>query len=488
VPDDPFTLRPYQHEGVGALRAAFAAGRKAPLYVLPTGGGKTRIFSYIVHGAASKNNTVVILAHRAEICDQISVALFSLGVAHGRISPRHNVTNDPVQVGMVQTVDRRLHKLPPPSLLVLDEAHHAVAGTWKKIRAAWSDAKVLGVTATPERLDGRGLGDVFDALVQGPPMYELIQGGFLSPFTYLAPKVSPILTGVHTVGGDYDASELEVIMNQRTITGDVIDHYREHLDGRPAIAFCATVKHAQDVAAQFSEAGYHAASIDGSMDKTERQTRLTGIGNGRLNVLTSCALISEGVDVPAVAAAILLRPTQSLAVYLQQIGRCLRPKPDGGRAVILDHVGNVVRHGLPDEGRAWSLTGKKRKPTETSLRTCELCYQVFPSATAKKACEEQGCGNPPEGADEPWHHEDCPILNGPPGASVDAPEEVDGTLVEIADPWLWLRPSGIDPARAVRAEFRALVALADSAEKLRMVARVLGYHPNCVRHVLASRR
>ena len=185
----PPALRDYQVKAVAAIRAAFTQYRRV-LFVLPTGGGKTVIFAYITSHAAAKGNRVIVLAHRQEIADQISVALTAMGVPHGRIQPGYAMTDDLVQVGMVQTVARRLEAIPAPALLVIDEAHHAVAGTWAKIAAAWPNAKVLGVTATPERLDGVGLRDAFDQMVVGPDVRELIDAGYLAPFRYLAPSTA----------------------------------------------------------------------------------------------------------------------------------------------------------------------------------------------------------------------------------------------------------------------------------------------------------
>jgi superfamily II DNA or RNA helicase len=169
-------LRDYQAEGVAAIRQAFKRCRRV-LFVLPTGGGKTVCFAYITLHAAAKGNRVIVAAHRQEIVHQISAALFAMGVAHGRIHQGHTTTDDLVQVAMVQTLARRLDNALEPRLLVIDEAHHAVAGTWSKVSAAWPSAKVLGVTATPERLDGVGLRDAFDDIVVGPDVRELIDAG-----------------------------------------------------------------------------------------------------------------------------------------------------------------------------------------------------------------------------------------------------------------------------------------------------------------------
>ena len=227
----PVSLRDYQIECMTAIRQAFKRGRRV-LFVLPTGGGKTIIFAFITLHAAAKGNRVIVLAHRAEIADQINAALASMGVVHGRIQPGYVMTDDLVQVGMLQTVARRLEAIPAPALLVIDEAHHAVAGTWAKITAAWPNAKVLGVTATPERLDGVGLRDAFDTMVFGPDVRELIDAGYLASFRYLAPSTDIDLSRVRSIGGDYNSADLEQAVDQDGITGDVVEHYLKHLADR----------------------------------------------------------------------------------------------------------------------------------------------------------------------------------------------------------------------------------------------------------------
>ncbi len=356
--------------------------------VAPTGFGKTVVFSEITRRTLARGKRIVLLAHRIEIVEQISRALTSLGVPHSWVAPGRPMFEMPVMVAMVQSLARRLDRVREPDLLVIDEAHHATAGSYKIISDAWSKTYVLGVTATPARTDGRGLGECFGKMVLGPHMRELITRGYLSDYTYLAPPQRADLSGIATRAGDYAKDQMAAAMDQRAVTGDAVAHYAKHLNGRPAIAFCSSVAHAEHVAHQFSEAGWRAASVDGSMAPEERRRRLSAIGTGGLNVLTSCDIVSEGTDIPAVAGAILLRPTQSLIVYLQQVGRVLRVKPDQSKAVILDHVGNVLRHGMPDQPREWSLDGAARRNRATPVRQCPTCYMAF--APVPKC---PGCGH-----------------------------------------------------------------------------------------------
>ena len=462
------TLRPYQTQLVADMRAGLR-GAPAILVVLPTGGGKTVIASFVAESSAGRGRRSLFLVHRQRLVTQTSLTFDQFGIRHGLISRGHSMTDDPVQIGMVQTVARRLNRVIPPDLIFVDEAHHTTAGSWRKVIDAFPDAARVGLTATPERLDGKGLNDCYSAIVEGPPMRELIQGGFLAPYEYLAPPQVVDLSAVHTRAGDFATDELAVAMDKAVITGDAAAHYGRYLNGRPAIAFCCTVAHAEHVASAFRAQGWRAASVDGRMPEADREERLNGLANGTLNVLTSCELISEGVDVPAVAGAILLRPTKSLTMFLQQVGRALRPKPDGGRAVILDHVGNCHRHGLPDAPRGWSLEGRKKRAAGPGVRTCETCFAVV----AK--------GDPVECDADP-----CPLqYEGGAGGGQTDPVEVDGELEAVADPLAWADGYDIRAARG-RAWFE-LLELADTKEKLDMIARARGYKRGWVQHVLRER-
>jgi superfamily II DNA or RNA helicase len=446
------------------------------LAVLPTGGGKTVIFTIIADRAAAKGKRVYIVAHRQEIVDQISRALDFLGVRHGRIQPGHTMTTDLCQVAMVQTLARRIEKVPACDLLILDEAHHGVAGTWRTVTQAWPSARILGVTATPQRMDGRGLSDAFDQMIVGPSMRDLIDAGFLANYTYLAPPERADISKVPDRAGDFAINELASVMDKSVITGDAVSHYRTHLDGRPAIVFCVTVEHAQHVAAQFCDAGFRAASVDGKMEMAERRDVIASIGDGRLQVLTSCDLISEGVDVPTVAGAILLRPTKSLGMFLQQIGRALRPKPDGLRAIVLDHVGNVARHGLPDAPRAWSLTvAKKKQPGAPPIMQCKVCFRVFGVHPGWKA-EHDPCGS-----DDP----DCALADRETAGKT-APEQIAGDLVAVTPSPDWTE--GISITAAKGDEWKRLLRLADTAAKLHDIARARNYKPAWVHYILQQRQ
>jgi superfamily II DNA or RNA helicase len=246
---------------------------------------------------------------------------------------------------------------------------------------------VLGVTATPARLDGKGLGQVFDDLIRGPEVTKLIEDGYLCKPLYYAPKTVS-MDGVHKVAGDFNRAEVAERMDKPTITGDAVTHYRKYAEGQPCIVFCTGIKHAENVAAAFNASGYRFKVIDGTLSKEERAARVVALGSGQLQGLVSVDIVSEGFDLPCVAVAILLRPTASLSLHLQQIGRVLRPAPNKPRAIILDHVGNCRRHGLAEEVRDWSLDGirkrGKRGPQDdvADTRQCPECFAVHtPSPT-----------------------------------------------------------------------------------------------------------
>lgn len=389
------TLRPYQLEAVERIRAAYASGRRAPLFVLPTGGGKSLTFCFMAAEAAKRGRKVGIIVHRRELLDQASFALTSMGVDHGLISPAHPETDHKIQVASIQTLIRRLDRN-WFNFLIIDEAHHATAGSWGRMRRAFPMAQILGVTATPCRGDGAGLGDVFDDLVIGPTMRELINQGHLVEPEVFAPPTELDLTGVKRSMGDFEKDELSGRVDRPKVTGSAVEHYCRLARGLSAIAFCVSRAHAEHVANDFRAAGIASGSIDGTLSTDVRAARILDFAQGRIQVLTSVDLVSEGFDLPAIQAAILLRPTYSTGLFLQQIGRALRPSPGKSRAIILDHVGNCLRHGLPDEDREWSLSPARSKrsaagdeETPLAVRQCSHCYFAYrPQASCPKCGTE----------------------------------------------------------------------------------------------------
>lgn len=364
-------LRPYQEDLVSRVRKAWLKGRRAPCIVLPCGGGKSCIVAELARRTTANGKFVLFLVHRKELCEQIERTFRRWGVDMLRC-----------QIMMVQTASRRLSKLRKPALIITDENHHSLAKTYKKVYEAFPEAYRVGVTATPVRLDGTGLADVNDELVVGVSAQWLIENNCLSPYDYYAPSLVD-LTGIKIKKGDYDISSVENLMLRKAVFGDVIRYYKELAEGRQAVCYCTSVRHSMETALQFNLAGIEAAHIDGSTPKAERERIISEFRRGAIDILCNVDLISEGFDVPDCECAILLRPTQSLTLFIQQSMRCMRYRK-GKRAVIIDHVGNYARFGMPDADREWSLEGKKKQKRdiapeeEVNVRQCPECYAVFP--------------------------------------------------------------------------------------------------------------
>ena len=380
------TLRPYQTELEIAVYTAFELTADRVLVVLPTGGGKTVLFSSI---AADESGVVWVIAHRQELIRQASETLDRFGIDHGTVKSGYPFQPEKrVQVASMQTLVRRAAGMPTPRLIVLDEAHHCLCATITKILATAPRARVLGVTATPCRLNGAGLGEVFQQMLIGPTNKWLTEQGFLSPAMYYAPPPEADVTNLPIRGGDYAKEAAEKVMDTPVVTGDAVEHYREICDGVPMLVFCVSVEHAKHVATQYIEAGYRAAAVDGSLTDEERNDRIMGLASGKYQVITSCDLIGEGLDVPVVGAVQLLRPTASLGLHLQQIGRGLRPAAGKKHTVVLDHVGNVVKHRFASTIHPWSLTGtvKPKKEKAESVRTCGECFMVHETSKTCPFC------------------------------------------------------------------------------------------------------
>lgn len=470
--------RAYQDRGIADIRAAFGEGHRSVLYALPTGGGKTEIARRVIAGALEKGNSVVMAAHRNELVVQPSLRLASFGIPHRVIGAKKTVRRitdlhvrrfgrsfiddtSSVAVASVQSLARRLDRETAPDLVVFDEAHHAAAGTWRKIIDAWPDTRVLGLTATPCRVDGKGLGDVFGVLVQGPSYSELIEGGYLTDCVVYAPD-PPDLSEAGKAGGDWRTADLQGVMDRASITGDVVAHYKRIANGKTAVAFCVSVSHAEHLAEAFTDAGVPAAALSGKMTDDERERVVRDLAEGRIMVLTSCDVVSEGFDLAAISGldvqidvAILCRPTQSLALFLQQVGRAFRPGQGKKFAIVLDHAGNVFRHGWPTQDREWTLEAGAPSAQSTAtegpaftVRRCPECLRVHKT---RPACPD--CGHVYTSGDR-------------------MPELRDGTLKELQREE---RRREKEAKKARAAEWKDRRKTARSVEELADIARELGY-------------
>jgi DNA repair protein RadD len=386
------TLRPYQTDVAERVERALEAGER-PIIVAPTGSGKTVIFCELIRRAVAKHKTVLVLAHRREIIDQTSRKLSDHGVRHGIIqSGRDNDLRpmEPVQVAAIATlwvraVRSKTMPLPPADLIIVDESHHAVAHTYSKLLAAYPSAAVLGVTATPCRGDGRGLGGIFTSLVEAPQVAELIVDGFLVRSLCYAP-IEPDLRGVKTVAGDYVESQLDHRMNTDKLVGDIVTHWHKYGQNRRTIAFACSVGHSIHIRDEFEKAGVRAEHLDGTTSIADRESILARLASGETQVVSNCMVLTEGFDCCPIGCIILARPTKKMGLFRQMIGRGLRPAESKTDCVILDHSGAVYRHGLPEDHVEWTLDPDKKasapahtarqESRETKLVECSQCQTL----------------------------------------------------------------------------------------------------------------
>lgn len=372
--------RPFQAELIDRARTAIRGGARRLLIQLPTGGGKTAIAAVVMRGMREREALSYFTAHRRELLNQTSATFDKAELPHGFIARGQRYDRDALTqlVGLAYAVRRR-NELPKPKNAIIDEAHHAVAHDWTELLDFW-DCLQIGLSATPERLDGRGLGDRFDVMLRGPTVRWLIDNGFLSTFRYFAPGKKPDLTGVHTTGGDFNRGELADVMGDADLIGDVVRHYRELADGKQGIIFGVDRKHSASIARAFQAAGIAAEHVDGSMKDFQRDRYVNGFREGALKILCNVDLFGEGFDVPGIVYCGLCRPTKSLSLFLQQCGRALRVFDGKEEAIICDHAGNVFRHGMPDDDRPWNLGAKSKRSRGASdaiaVHQCPLCYQV----------------------------------------------------------------------------------------------------------------
>jgi DNA repair protein RadD len=369
--------------------------------VAPTGAGKTVIAGAIIAEAASKGCRVLFLAHRRELITQASRKLHAVSVDHGIVLAGHPTRPSvPVQVASISTLHARAIRgsameLPPADLVVVDEAHHVRARTYQRLLSAYPEAIVLGLTATPCRGDGRGLGNAFDVLVECPPVAELITAGFLVPTRVYAPSL-PDLKGVKVERGDYVEKQLAERMDQGKLVGDIVTHWLGLAERRRTVIFATGVNHSVHLRDEFRRAGVLAEHIDGTTPIAERDAILTSLAAGAVEVVVNAMVLTEGWDCPEASCLVLARPTKHMGLYRQMVGRVLRPSAGKVDALILDHASAVFAHGFVEEPVVWTLAQDKRaeNPMQTSratgrapsLTTCPECSAVRFSVRPCTAC------------------------------------------------------------------------------------------------------
>ena len=401
----PVILRPYQDEMIQGVRRELRI-HDAVLMQAPTGAGKTQIATAMVRSAVLKGGRPWMIVHRDFLVDQTSKTFDRAGIDHAFIAAgRRWNPYAPAQVCSIDTLRSRLDRVPPdrwPTVIFVDEGHHACSATWARV-IRWAmerGSKVVALSATPERLDGKGLNELFGGLVLGPSLSWLIENKYLSKYNAFAPTL-PDLASVGSRGGDYKTDELEAELDKDDIVGDIVSHYKRLAAGKRAVYFCVSIAHSKHVAKAFNNAGVSAVHLDGSDPSDVRRSAARAMAIGELDVICNVGLLGEGYDLAAQAnmdvtieCVGMARPTQSLAMYLQQVGRALRPKDEP--AVILDHAGNIMAHGLPDDDRDWKLEPKEKKPgrkkAEAEAAPVKVCPNCFATAAANKSvcpfCEE----------------------------------------------------------------------------------------------------
>lgn len=365
------SLRPYQQDLINDIRSALTSGYHSVCAVLGCGGGKSVIQGSIAAMATAKNNRVLFLVHRKELCQQITGTFSACGVDFKYCD-----------VMMVQTASRRISRLTEPALIIVDEAHHILSNSYTRILERFPAAVVLGFTATPQRMNEGGLGAVFQQLIESVSTEWLIQNHYLAPYKYYGVQLADA-SKLHTKQGDYDRQEVEELMNRSAIFGSAVENWQKYAKNKKTIVYCSSIITSKNTVQAFRNAGIAAAHLDGATPKQERDRVVNNFRAGKILVLSNVDLFGEGFDVPDCEAVVLLRPTKSLTLHIQQSMRSMRADPNNPDkvAIILDHVGNYTRHGLPDDKREWTLAAKeKRKENKINVKQCPNCFAVLPSS------------------------------------------------------------------------------------------------------------
>ncbi|WP_084449056.1 DEAD/DEAH box helicase [Picosynechococcus sp. PCC 7117] len=370
-----FQLRPYQETMVSEILGSLAQ-HNSVVGQLPTGGGKTMIFSAITHEFIKRNEDVLLLSHREELVNQGAGKLeFVSGKPVGIIKAGYPDHGDRlIQSASVQSLVRRLHRYPPDRFgaIIVDECHHATAKTYRKTLDYFQGAYTLGFTATPCRGDGAGLGDLFSHMVTGPTIRELIEAGYLSPYKYLAAEKSMVVRGAKVRRGDYTSKSLARLNPRDQLAADLVSSYCQHCDGLRCLIFAIDRDYSKAIAAMYQAAGIPAIHLDGETPSEVRKAALEAFQAGEIKVVSNVGLFTEGTDLPAIEALQMARPTKSLGLFLQMVGRVLRPAPGKDEALIIDHGGNWERHGLPCGDRTWTLEGvQKPKRAKRLVKNAE---------------------------------------------------------------------------------------------------------------------
>ena len=388
------SLRPYQEAAINSLIGSFRSGHRKSVLQVPTGGGKTRIATVIIQMALHKGNRVLFICDREELINQTSAAFDAAGIDHGVIQGNHwrSKLAAPVQVATAQTLARR--RWPDVGLVIWDECH-TVYQTVLKQMDKWNKLKFIGLSATPFT---KGMANNWDDLVIGSTTQDLIDQGFLCPYEIYGPPPAD-LTGVKTLAGDYHQGDLAKAVSKKNIVGDVVKTWLSLGEGRQTICFAVDVAHSKHIVSEFQRYGIKAEHIDAYTDSDDRRKALEDFAAKRIQIISSVDILTKGYDQPQASCLIMARPTKSLIIHIQQIGRVLRIADGKENAIILDHGGNTERHGFPtdplpdrlDEGKKKQQSESKKKP-ESLPKACSSCHYVKPAGVHE--CPQ--CGFAPE--------------------------------------------------------------------------------------------
>jgi len=386
------SLFPDQDIVVTRLRVALRSS-SAVLVFAPTGFGKTVLAAALIKKIFEAKKRVIFCVHRVDLIVQTAKTFEKFGIPFSYIAAGHHYNPmHRVYIASIATLKNRLGKIPAHYVMV-DEAHLSIATGWAKVANHYKTegARLIGLTGTPERLDGKPLGDVWDVMVMGPSVAWLINAGRLSRYRAFAPEVLDI-SQLHSRDGDYVKSEVDDLMAGKAMLSGAVKHWQRLASGKRTIAFAPSVKRAQDLAAQFRERGIVAVALDGETPGPDRKAAFIGFADRQIDLIVNCSLFCEGFDLSAqvdrdvpIEAVLQYSPTQSLSKHLQQLGRGLRKKDEP--AILIDLVGNMARLGLPDEDRDWSLEGRKKGEKLTDMMLCPECFAAHPPA---KECPDCG--------------------------------------------------------------------------------------------------
>lgn len=356
-------LRDYQKDLVVRFNSTILSGCKRIMMQLPTGGGKTVVFGAIANDFVFNNKRVLVLAHRVELILQASKKLKAIANCEtGIIKSGYPQNIDaPIQIASIQSLVNRLNLFDSFDLIIVDEAHHSTSKTYRKILSHYSTAIQLGVTATPIRLDGSGFRDVFDELISGITVRELIDKKYLSPFSLYAHNTTMTTKGVKTINGDFSSSEIARNNDAINLSGHLINSYRQYANGLKCLVFAINIDHSRIICDRYNQMGISAIHLDGHSKEDERKEALQKFADGEIKVITNCNLFDEGLDIPCLEAVQVARPTRSISKWLQMVGRSLRTSENKEKAIIIDHTENWAFHGLPTKPRIWTLDGIETK-------------------------------------------------------------------------------------------------------------------------------